>query len=162
MWSHSKTRRACIGILRGLWPRYHFSACLVRSKGVVTRCYSLNSSAKLHAPVFATNEVSPRILEFTKPLIYARALYPRGDPYESSDPVFGVKESLIVDLSEVSDAGMAKKYSVKEETPLLTYDFVLISEEETRKLRKEKVLEAIKKMGKSMDDFKSLPIFDVD
>lgn len=109
-----------------------------------------------------TNKASPRILEFNKPLIYARALYPRGDPYESSDPVFGVKESLIVDLSEVSDAEMAKKYSVKEETPLLTYDFVLISEEETRKLRKEKALEAIKKMGKSMDDFKSLPIFDVD
>ncbi|GAB1213986.1 hypothetical protein ATERTT37_003142, partial [Aspergillus terreus] len=37
------------------------------------------------------------------------ALYPRGDPYETSDPVFGVKESLIVDLSTVDDPDMAAR-----------------------------------------------------
>jgi hypothetical protein len=89
-------------------------------------------------------------------------LYPRGDPYESSDPVFGVKESLIVDLSEVTDPEMAKKYDVKEGTSLLPYDFVLVSTRETLKLRKEKAEEAIKKMGRSMEDFQGLPILDVD
>lgn len=89
-------------------------------------------------------------------------MYPRGDPYESSDPVFGVKESLIVDLSEVTDPEMAKKYDVKEGTSLLTYDFVLVSTRETLKLRKEKAEEAIKKMGRSMEDFQGLPILDVD
>lgn len=89
-------------------------------------------------------------------------MYPRGDPYESSDPVFGVKESLIVDLSEVTDPEMAKKYDVEEGTSLLTYDFVLVSTRETLKLRKEKAEEAITKMGRSMEDFQGLPILDVD
>lgn len=56
---------------------------------------------------------------------------------------------------------MARKYSVEEGSLLLTCDFVLISEEDTRKLRKEKAIEAIKKMGKSLEDFQGLPIFDV-
>lgn len=90
------------------------------------------------------------------------ALYPRGDPYEASDPVFGVKESLIVDLSKVTDPEMAKKYGVEEGTALLTYDFVLVTVKETLKLRKAKAEEAIKKMGRSMEDFQGLPILDVD
>jgi len=89
-------------------------------------------------------------------------LYPRGDPYESSDPVFGVKESLIVDLSEVTDADMAKKYSVEEGTPLLTYDFVLVTEEDSLKTRKQEAIKAIEKMGRSLDDFQGLPFLDVD
>lgn len=89
-------------------------------------------------------------------------MYPRGDPYESSDPVFGVKDSLIVDLSKVTDPEMAKKYDVEEGTALLTYDFVLVTVKETLKLRKEKAEEAIKKMGRSMEDFQGLPILDVD
>lgn len=90
------------------------------------------------------------------------ALYPRGDPYESSDPVFGVKESLVVDLSTVSDPDMAKKYSVKEGTPLLTYHFVLVTKEETMRLRRDQAMKAIKSMGRSLDDFRGLPILDVD
>ncbi|KXT08504.1 hypothetical protein AC579_9214 [Pseudocercospora musae] len=65
------------------------------------------------------------------------ALYPRGDPYETSDPVFGVKESLIVDLGVV-DETIAKKYGVKVGTKLLTYDFVLATEEQTVELRQRK------------------------
>lgn len=80
----------------------------------------------------------------------------------SSDPVFGVKDSLIVDLSKVTDSEMAKKYGVEQGTLLLTYDFVLVSESESLKLRKEKAEEAIKKMGRSMEDFQGLPILDVD
>ncbi|KAJ9618921.1 hypothetical protein H2203_008737 [Taxawa tesnikishii (nom. ined.)] len=86
---------------------------------------------------------------------------PRGK-YIDSDPVFGVKESLIVDITTVSDPEMAKKYKVPEGTALLTYDFVLITVQDTLKLRKEKAVEAIKKMGKSMEDFEGLPILDVD
>jgi hypothetical protein len=41
------------------------------------------------------------------------ALYPRGDPYKTSDPVFGLKESLVVGLKEVDEV-TAKKYNVQE------------------------------------------------
>lgn len=67
-----------------------------------------------------------------------------------------------MDLSEVTDPEMAKKYDVKEGTSLLTYAFVLVSTRETLRLRKEKAEEAIKKMGRSMEDFQGLPILDVD
>lgn len=67
-----------------------------------------------------------------------------------------------MDLSEVTDPEMAKKYDVEEGTSLLTYDFVLVSTRETLKLRKEKAEEAITKMGRSMEDFQGLPILDVD
>ncbi|KAJ4305358.1 hypothetical protein N0V90_000889 [Kalmusia sp. IMI 367209] len=75
------------------------------------------------------------------------ALYLRGDPYETSDAVFGVKESLIVDLSTVN-AQQAKTYGVKEGSKLLKYDFVLVTDEETRKLRDEEALKAMKKLGR--------------
>lgn len=67
-----------------------------------------------------------------------------------------------MDITTVSDPEMAKKYKVPEGTALLTYDFVLITVQDTLKLRKEKAVEAIKKMGKSMEDFEGLPILDVD
>ncbi|KAF1974805.1 aromatic compound dioxygenase [Bimuria novae-zelandiae CBS 107.79] len=75
------------------------------------------------------------------------ALYLRGDPYETSDAVFGVKESLIVDLGTVN-AEQAKKYDIKEGSKLLTYDFVLVTDEETKKLRDEEALKAMKKLGR--------------
>ncbi|KAF2150749.1 aromatic compound dioxygenase [Myriangium duriaei CBS 260.36] len=89
------------------------------------------------------------------------ALYPRGDPHEASDPVFGVKESLIVDYTTV-DAEMAKKYGVKEGIAAITYDFVLVTEEETKQLRKQEALQAIKQMGRSLEGFEGLPVLDVD
>ncbi|KAF2650007.1 putative hydroxyquinol 1,2-dioxygenase [Lophiostoma macrostomum CBS 122681] len=73
------------------------------------------------------------------------ALYPRGDPYETSDPVFGVKESLIVDLSLVDEA-VADKYGVKVGMKLLTYDFVLASDEQAAELRKDRRKEAAAKL----------------
>lgn len=86
------------------------------------------------------------------------ALYPRGDPYETSDPVFGVKESLVVDLSKVTDPEMAKKYSVPVGTSLLTYDFVLLTDEEARDLRKKKAIEAMEKQGRKVVFHNNLPI----
>ncbi|KAF5254467.1 hypothetical protein FANTH_725 [Fusarium anthophilum] len=41
------------------------------------------------------------------------ALYMRGDPYETSDAVFGVKESLIVDLGTLSEVpGLSERYGL--------------------------------------------------
>lgn len=74
------------------------------------------------------------------------ALYPRGDPYESSDPVFGVKESLIVDLGTV-DEHVAERYGVDKGMKLLTYDFVLATNAQAAELRREKRAEAAKKLN---------------
>jgi hypothetical protein len=89
------------------------------------------------------------------------ALYLRGDPYETSDAVFGVKESLIVDLSTVS-AEQAKQYGVKGGTKLLTYDFVLVSEEESADLRARRSREALEKLGRRVKIVAGLPVPDVD
>jgi protocatechuate 3,4-dioxygenase beta subunit len=90
------------------------------------------------------------------------ALYLRGDPYETSDAVFGVKESLIIDLTTVN-AEQAKKYDIKEGSKLLTYDFVLVTEEETKKLRDEEALKAMEKLGREgMTITNGLLVLDVD
>ncbi|KAF4552239.1 Catechol 1,2-dioxygenase-like protein 4 [Elsinoe fawcettii] len=89
------------------------------------------------------------------------ALYLRGDPYESSDAVFGVKESLIVSLGTVGKEHV-EKYGVKEGAKLLTYDFVLVTEEETRTLRTEEARKAMEKLGKRMKIVEGLPVPDVD
>jgi hypothetical protein len=62
-------------------------------------------------------------------------LYVHGDPYETSDAVFGVKKSLIVDVEKVEDTSIAKKYDVQEQDWLIKYDFVLTTREETQSLR---------------------------
>jgi protocatechuate 3,4-dioxygenase beta subunit len=77
------------------------------------------------------------------------ALYPRGDPYESSDPVFGVKDLLIVDLGYVDEV-LAEKYGVPVGMKLLTYDFVLASDEEAARLRKQRRSEAAAKLDMEM------------
>ncbi|KAK5009251.1 hypothetical protein LTR28_001949 [Elasticomyces elasticus] len=89
------------------------------------------------------------------------ALYLRDDPYETSDAVFGVKESLIVDLGTVN-AEQAQKYGVKEGGKLMTYDFVLVSDEETRRLREKEAMVAMKKLGRKMKLYRGLPVPDVD
>jgi hypothetical protein len=48
-----------------------------------------------------------------------RALYLKNDPYETSDAVFGVKNSLIVELGK-TDKSHTEKYGVKEGTALMT------------------------------------------
>jgi protocatechuate 3,4-dioxygenase beta subunit len=69
------------------------------------------------------------------------ALYPRGDPYENSDPVFGVKEALIVDLGAV-DAMMASRYDIPVGTKLLSYDFILATEAEAFQWKELRAAEA--------------------
>jgi hypothetical protein len=88
-------------------------------------------------------------------------LYLRNDPYETSDAVFGVKESLLVDLGTVS-AEQAQKYGVKEGTKLITYDFVLVTDVEAKTLREEEAMKAMKKLGRRMKMYEGLPVPDVD
>jgi|SRR5687768_6794147 hypothetical protein len=77
-----------------------------------------------------------------------RALYLRGDPYETSDAVFGVKESLVVDLTKVAEApGFAERYDVPESMTLLQYDFVLVSETEVAELRHAEALKSAGALG---------------
>lgn len=90
-----------------------------------------------------------------------RALYLRGDPYETSDAVFGVKESLLIDLETV-DAEQAARYGVKEGGKLITYDFVLISEEESKGLREKNAMNSMKALGRRMKLYNGLPVPDVD
>ena len=90
-----------------------------------------------------------------------RALYMRGDPYETTDAVFGVKQSLIVDLGKV-DAETAKTYGVKEGMALLKHDFVLVTKEETDQLRDRNAVEALDKLGLRMKLVDHLPVPDLD
>ncbi|KAE9379880.1 aromatic compound dioxygenase [Stipitochalara longipes BDJ] len=89
------------------------------------------------------------------------ALYVRNDPYETSDAVFGVKKSLIIDFSTV-DAAIAQKYGVKEGSKVLKHDFVLVDEKETERLRDENALKAMKKLGRKVKLLNHLPVPDVD
>jgi hypothetical protein len=94
--------------------------------------------------------------------VICRALYVRGSDYETSDAVFGVKESLIVSLDSVT-AEQAKKYDVKEGSKLLTYDFVLVTDEETKQLRHDEAVKAMKMLGREgMMIVNGLPVPEVD
>lgn len=90
-----------------------------------------------------------------------RALYIKNDPYVTSDVVFGVKDSLIVELGKV-DEQMAEKYGVPRGIPLMTYDFVLVSEKESSDLRAEKSREALEHLGRKVKILDGLPVPDVD
>lgn len=91
----------------------------------------------------------------------SRALYIRGDPYETSDAVFGVKTTLIVDLERVDDA-TARKYLVNSGTQMLKYDFVLVTEKEASELRDEKAKESLANLGRKMKLINGLPVPEVD
>jgi len=92
---------------------------------------------------------------------FGSALYLRGDRFESSDAVFGVKKTLVVDLHKV-DETQAKKYDVKPGIHLLRQDFVLVSQKESDKLREERSREALQKLGSKVKFLDGLPIPDVD
>ena len=56
----------------------------------------------------------------------------------------------------------AKEYGVKEGDKLITYDFVLVSDDKSRKLREEKAMEAMQKLGRRMKLYQGLPVPDLD
>jgi hypothetical protein len=90
------------------------------------------------------------------------ALYLKDDPYETTDAVFGVKDSLVVELEKVEDAEQAKKYGVEVGTALLVYDFVLVTEQAARELRRSKAEEAMAGYGGRFKFVDDLPVPDVD
>lgn len=67
----------------------------------------------------------------------------------------------MIDLGVV-DAKLAEQYDVKEGTKLISYDFVLVSDEESRKLREKNAMDAMKGLGRNMKLWKGLPVPDVD
>ena len=81
--------------------------------------------------------------------------------YETSDAVFGVKSSLLIDLSEV-DKALAEKYGVKVGTKLMKYDFILVSEQETIDMRAKNSKDALDLLGYSVRIVHGLPIPDID
>jgi protocatechuate 3,4-dioxygenase beta subunit len=85
------------------------------------------------------------------------ALYLRGDPFESSDAVFGVKQSLIVDLGEV-DEEVSKEYGVPVGTKLIKYDFVLVKDEVARQLRIDEARKAMNARGMEVEFIDGLPV----
>ncbi|PYH42346.1 intradiol ring-cleavage dioxygenase [Aspergillus saccharolyticus JOP 1030-1] len=89
------------------------------------------------------------------------ALYLRNDPYETSDAVFGVKNSLVVDITTAGPE-LAAKYNVPEDHPLLTYDFVLVSDVETSELRARNSKEALDRLGRKVRIVNGLPVPDLD
>ncbi|KAL7621529.1 hypothetical protein AAE478_008853 [Parahypoxylon ruwenzoriense] len=89
------------------------------------------------------------------------ALYMRGDPYETSDAVFGVKQSLIVDIGK-ADAATAKEYDFQEGGLLLKHDFVLTTKEETERLRDENAVKALAQLGLRMKLIDHLPVPELD
>ncbi|OJK04395.1 hypothetical protein ASPACDRAFT_108875 [Aspergillus aculeatus ATCC 16872] len=89
------------------------------------------------------------------------ALYLRNDPYETSDAVFGVKDSLVVDIGTAGPE-FAAKYNVPEDHACLTYDFVLVSDQETSALRARNSKEALDRLGRKVRIVNGLPVPDLD
>ena len=79
----------------------------------------------------------------TLSLKFRSALYLKDDPYESTDAVFGVKDTLVVQLQAVKDEQQAKAYDVKLGSALISYDFVLVTDEAAAELRRQKGEEAM-------------------
>ena len=71
--------------------------------------------------------------------------------------MFGVKDSLLIDLGTVS-AEQAKQYDVKEGSKLITYNFVLVTEDESSKLREKNAMAAMEAQGRKMKFWNGLPI----
>jgi len=69
------------------------------------------------------------------------ALFPEGDAILASDAVFGVKKSLVVKLTEVDDEAEARKRGFQKGSKfkLLTYDFTLLTEEESAAGRAQQI-----------------------
>ncbi|KAF3920120.1 hypothetical protein AA313_de0202276 [Arthrobotrys entomopaga] len=86
------------------------------------------------------------------------ALYLRGDPYETSDAVFGVKSSLVTDIESITDAAMAEKYGMKVGDHLLKWDFVLTTETEGKELKERLAMEALSKLGSTAKLVNGVPV----
>ena len=84
-----------------------------------------------------------------------------GDPYETSDPVFGVQESLLTNY-QAADEAVAKKYDVKPGSKVMKYDFILASEKEVSDERNKRAEQALAELGHKTKWLNGLPVPDVD
>jgi hypothetical protein len=66
-----------------------------------------------------------------------------------------------VDVAHV-DEPTAKKYGVAVGSEIITYDFVLVTDEETRALREKNAKAAMEAQGRKMRFLDGLPIPEVD
>jgi hypothetical protein len=92
----------------------------------------------------------------------SRSLFVRGDPYESSDAVYGVKSSLIVDMTKIADEAVAEKFNLSVHDWEMQYDFVMVSEVEAIELKLKNAHEALRKLGSTVELVNGLPVADVD
>jgi hypothetical protein len=90
------------------------------------------------------------------------ALYLKDDPYESTDAVFGVKDSLIVEVKTVDDEDVARQFDVELGTALIRYDFVLVTQKAVAALRQEESEAALTTRGQRFRFIDGLPVPDVD
>jgi len=69
------------------------------------------------------------------------AFYPDGCKYMTSDAVFGVKKSLVVELEQIDDEAEARKRGFAKGGPfkLLKRDIVLLTEEQSRLIRERAI-----------------------
>lgn len=65
--------------------------------------------------------------------------------------MFGVKDSLVVQLKKVEDEKLVETYGVEIGTALLTYDFVLVTDEAAADLRRQRAEEAMAKLGRKFE-----------
>lgn len=70
------------------------------------------------------------------------ALYAKGDPYETSDAVFGVKTLLLYTLDKLGTE-KAKKYGMDPDDWYLKWHFKIITKDEAKKLMVQKNQEAL-------------------
>ena len=94
-------------------------------------------------------------------------MYLRTDPYLNSDAVFGVKNSLVVDMPPIDKAKAAQYLSPDEQRQqskwsVLEYDFVLVTEASALGLRNEKSIKALEELGKSVTTIDGLIVWGVD
>ncbi|KAK6464689.1 Intradiol ring-cleavage dioxygenase [Scheffersomyces coipomensis] len=76
------------------------------------------------------------------------ALYHKGDKYETSDAVFGVKSPLLFELDKLGEE-KAKKYGMKADDWYLHWHFKIVTDEESKELKISRNKEALKKLGRS-------------
>ncbi|KAK9474930.1 Intradiol ring-cleavage dioxygenase [Dipodascopsis tothii] len=90
------------------------------------------------------------------------ALYLKGDPYETTDAVFGVKSQLLIEIDRVTDPAMAARYGVNLNDWLIEYDFVICTEAEAAELKAESSRKYLAAKGLKLDLIDGLPVADLD
>lgn len=90
------------------------------------------------------------------------ALYHKGDPFESSDAVFGVKKPLLFELVEIGEK-KAKQFDMKPTDWFLEWDFTIVTESEAQKFRVEKTRNFLKEFDPTIEiNDDGLPIAPLD